>query len=350
MEIIIQDINSLKPKRLNKLKLQYNLFYLQKRIYQASKECHSSLVHSLQKLLLSLSSIRLLASKIVSTKYTTTKSLNIYTTNIKKLLTLWCLEAEWIYKIRVQNKPKYKYTYIWSYIWYQEKVSNIHIDYRYLNHKLQSIQWITTTIRLFFQEEYFIQESEYQYNYQIFCDKHQDIIFNLICNILIVGIEWTYFRQEIKNFSNYLEFCNALISNIFLSINCRTIYLTSLLINKFLYNIGILYLSIDPSSIPNYTNNQKKRLYICQVSDDYYKLIYYQMFEYTKSLFLHKDRIGRLRVNSHINFAITQKRCYQKLNQCFLYCISIISYKKFLKIQYQINDMIKKWIYKNIES
>ena len=43
----------------------YLLFKLQKKIYNASRQCNLSLVHGLQKLLLSLQSIKFLAKHII---------------------------------------------------------------------------------------------------------------------------------------------------------------------------------------------------------------------------------------------------------------------------------------------
>lgn len=50
-------------------RIYYNLFYLQKKIYIASKECNNSLVQSLQKLLIHSSNIQNLAINLNNLYY-----------------------------------------------------------------------------------------------------------------------------------------------------------------------------------------------------------------------------------------------------------------------------------------
>ena len=87
----------------------YLLFKLQKKIYNASRQCNLSLVHGLQKLLLSLQSIKFLAKHII--KKTIVQN-NIYIKTkkifckkidqeINKQILYWSLDSEW--KPRIES-------------------------------------------------------------------------------------------------------------------------------------------------------------------------------------------------------------------------------------------------------
>nr|YP_009313278.1 Hypothetical protein ORF_3 [Dichotomaria marginata]SCW21532.1 Hypothetical protein ORF_3 [Dichotomaria marginata] len=343
MEIIIQDIDYITCGKYITQHMRYNLFYLQKKIYQAAKECHISLVHSLQKLLVSLFSTRLLAEQISNKAYFLINNQDVQILNKNKLLIFWSLEAEWMYKIRNTEKSKYKYYDIWSCIWYQNKIPNIQIDYKYLINKLQSIHWINNNLILLFRDNHFIQQSKHHFNTQIFYVKHQDLIFNLLSNIIILGLDWIYFRQEFKNIIYEFKFYNALIKDIYFFTSYSTSSLTNKLINRFLYNIGFFYYSIN-----NFRNLKcyKNKDHIQDFTNYYLQLVDRQLFNYNRYLLFHKDKRGRLRVNSNINIKNINIQFFQTLKKCYNYCQIFIDNHAFNQIDFPVNLIRYKWIKK----
>ncbi len=250
MQVIIQDVqtkNLTITKALN-YERQQKLFYLQKKIYQASQECNSLLVHGLQKLLLSLSSIQELSldinksyntiSVIKQDKLIALNRLNL--NNINETLLTWCLEAEWKPKIKTCYRLRYKQKHIikWS-VNYQINPSLLqNIDKQYLLSKMQSIQWIRQKLDNHFDKQYLLQE-----RIQIPCKYKNTVNFkltDLLYLILTLGTDWNYYQQKLHHSNDKQTTYNYLLYEIYLfNITDYRDILNKVMIQKFLYNISI---------------------------------------------------------------------------------------------------------------
>jgi len=312
------------------LNVHYNIFYIQKKIYQAAKEGHSSLVHSLQKLLTVLYSTKVAAINITTKKVLaqklyiskSTSNVLVKKTNMlletNKLLILWCLEPEWLPKNKKCNMasrvkhfgPLSKPLQLTSRI--EQQISLKYLDKKYLCDKLQSITWITQNINKCLQEQAFIQPiNSPSWRNQTGCSIH-DMLYNLIVTILFTDLEWLYFRQsisivkkciEVKSYVKLFEQNICICSSNDLLMSVRKIR------NNFYLHAGLTKIQLRNQRLRVLENidfygliadfkvqmllNDKKGQHIQDISR--------KLFTNIRDILFHKDKFGRTRANSQVS-------------------------------------------------
>nr|YP_010988330.1 hypothetical protein UYM82_pgp049 [Rhodochorton tenue]WOK79526.1 hypothetical protein [Rhodochorton tenue] len=369
--IIIQDIYIRKDcvSKDTLSNLQYNIFYLQKKIYQAAKECHHSLVQSLQKLLVSLYSAKKLADKIAKNKlYHLEKNfVNYNQKNIpiqrstllletNKQLILWCLEPEWHTKIKFHSMTQKfnevelannKIDYACSC---KQQASLKHINKQYLLIKLKAIRWIAKAMDEFFYNQFFIQAV----NSTLYNSLIVDHLQNLINLILLNGLEWLYFRQAISVMKKTVYrqvFCSYLKKNIYLcTINSLVISAAKIIIN-FFSKIGltvIYYKSQNLWSLKSIklcdqtTAFKMKQLKSC-VYHSIYQQISNNLFINIRNILYHKDKFGRTRTNNNLSVEIVSFNLNNLLSQSSVYYLKINNKHKINPINKKVDKVIYLW-------
>nr|YP_009297758.1 hypothetical protein Kuma_058 [Kumanoa americana]AOM67492.1 hypothetical protein Kuma_058 [Kumanoa americana] len=387
----MQDITIYDIDLIDKLNLYYYsnisyiLFKLQKKIYEASKQCNLSLVHGLQKLLSSLYSIQLLAkSKVhknalennaIKKKYKIALTNEQFTDKIlqeeiNKKIIYWLLEAEWKAKIEFNSKVQ-KYTiekikllhnttYFKKifYLEFKQIIYPRHIPIQYLILKLQSFKWINKQILSVLHGEYNIHARNQLNKFKKQDSKHISSLLNLLSEIIYIGFRWSIFRQTkanqykhllsweiITNTTQILYFDQSwqnlqqiqlIIQNFLKKVDCfvtkpKICYVLNFK-NIFCFdhivftlkNIGVLkILTIKPNitSIKNLTKLIKDNIY-------------------------HKDKFGRIRANTSITLKnlINKLNIYLKMYQQYLSRIIDKSY--LLNIACIIDEIIYRWMKK----
>ena len=366
----MQDVNTYN-KSIHKdllITSRYNLFYLQKKIYQASKECHFSLVQSLQKLLISLSSIKILA--YVKVQETITKS-NVSKDNIsvynylelssdlsiliRKQIILWCLQPEWQPKIEASRvnqdltkdecNPKNQ-----NNIYYlKTEISFKNIKTQYVLAKLQTIQWISEVITDCLYNNSFVQSINSSLN-SIF---KGDNLYFLIQSILVNGISWNLFRQTM------LKMKRSVDTAIFFEHLKRKIYLYKIDKLKLSTKKILLYLMSDLNFTAKSLRahniwklkyiNPKTQVIISELpllQNDFYKIYYNEFFYSLQNILFHKDKFGRLRTNTQLSMSTVSYKVNDLINK-HNYHFSKTKNDVSLKINKQIREIVYRWAKKN---
>lgn len=369
--IIIQDIY-IRKDCVSKHKLsnlQYNIFYLQKKIYQAAKECHHSLVQSLQKLLVSLYSAKKLACKIAKNKlYHLEKiSVNHDPKNIpiqkstllletNKQLILWCLEPEWQTKIKFHSMTQKfnkvepienKIDYVCSC---KQQTSLKHINKKYLLIKLQAIRWIAEAMDEFVCNKFFIQTVHSTLDNSLIIDHLQ----NLINLILLNGIEWLYFRQAmsvIKRSVYKQVFCSYLKEKIYLCTMDSLVLSATKIIIDFFSRIGLTVIYCKSQNLWNLKSinfsDQTTAFKIKQLKSYVYHSIYQQisknLFINIRNILFHKDKFGRTRTNNNLSVEIVSFNLNTLLSQWNEYYLKINNKHKINPINKKVDKVIYLW-------
>nr|YP_009315121.1 hypothetical protein P8471_pgp133 [Titanophycus setchellii]SCW23576.1 conserved_ORF_3 [Titanophycus setchellii] len=353
MPVIIQDLytESLIITKVLNNRRQHSLFFLQKKIYQASQECNTVLVHSLQKLLISLTSIRGLAADIQKTNLDiidqrkntldVVKPLGINDTD--ELLILWCLEAEWKPKIKICYKLRYQINHItkWSHIYICNPTSLQNIDKQYILSKMQSMKWIYQKIRCYLDKQYFIQErTKVPLKYK---NTIQFKLVDLLYMILTLGIDWNYYRQKLSYMidKKTIDFC--LFSDIYI-FNTKDHYdtLNKEILKKFLYNIGILtfrFLETDClcktlTKIKHIQNNHKRNSLN-------------ELMLSIKSLLYSKNNLGYYRIRLHMPIKVITNQVSKLISTWTAYHYRFKDYICTIRLYEDIFYVLKSWAKKN---
>lgn len=373
----------------------YDLFYLQKKIYVASKKCNKSMIYSLQKLLIHSYSIQSLAKYLVLKMYSLRKARpsklalllfnnNKYNSVLNKLVqkesnqyvVYWCLYPEWLAKkesselsaVNDLNRYLSQQTYLVSHktqkiyhYFCSEQSSNIcvkHFDKTYLISKLQTIQWIKYKISDWLlnqcmQEINIDASTSIKTNIQIYNN-----LYCLLKQILLTGIEWISLQQNTNRVKEKVNFCN--IINIFsqyilITLQYKALYCIQIKLNKFLYNIGTLkFKSRYKHSFNSLINNkyinfisislQTKKIALT-------KLIYVNInlqtckliMRYLKSFFYHKDKYHQLKLNTYLNYQQVKNMLHKQLRQIYKIYHSLLSSRELLYIHTLTNNIVYKW-------
>lgn len=369
--IVIQDVyiskNCIHKNTL--ITSHYNLFYLQKKIYQASKECHLSLVQSLQKLLVSLSSIKILAyikvqqtikkSQVVKNKIDLDKyselSLDL-SVLIKKEIILWCLQPEWQPKIessRISQElmtSEYDSNHQNNIYSFGTEVSFKNIQKHYILSKLQTIQWIVEAIINCFNKNSFVQVISSQL-INLF---RSDNLYIFMKWILFNGISWNLFRQTMPKIKKSID------TVVFFEYLKRRIYIYKVEKLKLSAQRILLYLMSDlnftAQSCRSYKIwnlkhiNSKTRIVISKLHfrpSNLYQIYYNEFFYNIRDILFHKDKFGRVRTNTHLSMSIVSYKINNLINQQQGYFMSKIKYNISRQINKQIRKVVYRWARKN---
>ena len=369
-DIVIQDVNTYNKSKHKDLLItsRYNLFYLQKKIYQASKECHLSLVQSLQKLLVSLSSIKILA--YIKVQKTITKSkvvgedISVYNYSelssdfsilIRKQIILWCLQPEWQPKIEASRVSKdltkdecnlYNQNNLFDF---KTEISFKNIKKQYILAKLQTIQWISEVIIDCFYNTSFVQSVNSSLNSIFKCDN----LYLFIQSVLFNGISWNLFRQTM------LKMKISIDTVIFLEYLKKRIYIYEIDRLKLSAKKILLYLisdlnftakSLRANNIWNLKYiNSKAQIIISELpflQNNFHKIYYNEFFYSLQNILFHKDKFGRLRTNTHLSMSMVS---YQVNNLIKKHKSHFLKTKSNTspKINKQIRNIVYKWAKKN---
>nr|YP_009314300.1 Hypothetical protein ORF_3 [Liagora harveyana]SCW22554.1 Hypothetical protein ORF_3 [Liagora harveyana] len=332
MQVIIQDVvkKNLILTQALRYEREQSLFRIQKKIYQASQECDNLMVHSLQKLLISLKSIRELAIE-------TAKLYNHYYINkcdnyeVDEIIMLWCLEAEWQPKIKENNQYRKRYFHLnkWSFHYGLNTIELRNVDYQYLVAKIQPISFIENTLSKCLKLQYIVQERIYTPS--VFKNAVSFKIVGLLKTILQLGIDWNYYRQELRNFIDDKIMYDFIINEIYLFDNKNKRDLANRNIAKqFFYNSSILNQQF-------FESNFKKQNYLKQFVEDttnqYLGSFMNEIMMSTKTLTYRKNSSGRYRLNSPRHPKAIERSIIRTLDIIFIYyrilkksiCMTVIS-------------------------
>jgi hypothetical protein len=379
MNIIIYDID-LSNKIINPHNYSNNfylLFKLQKKIYNASRKCHLSLVHGLQKLLLSLQSIKCLATNIVNKtivqNYTYIKSKKIYSKKIdqeiNKQILCWSLDSEWkpriesnllknqnfLQKIKLLYKAQYKYQI--SCLVYQTIIISKFIHKKYLLTKLQSFSWINKQISSLLQTESCIN---YLYNSnRSIIDTSKYILLKLLHDILCIGFQWIIIRQiqaRSNNYHLYLQLITTSINIIYISQNTNVLSLIKLILTKFLYNLGIYYF-FNKKNIVNYQIDMNDLTFHCFFYKSIIRLepapskqAIKKLIWLIKNVLYWKNKFGKIRAKTNLLL----KKAISKINilvlEWYKYFSSVVPKLYLFKITPVIDEIIYRWAKKKYKT
>nr|YP_009315528.1 Hypothetical protein ORF_3 [Liagora brachyclada]SCW24186.1 Hypothetical protein ORF_3 [Liagora brachyclada] len=332
MQVIIQDVvkkNLILTQALRHEREQ-SLFHIQKKIYQASQECDNLMVHSLQKLLISLKSIRELAidqAKLYNHYYK--NECNNY--ELDEIIMFWCLEAEWQPKIKENNQYRKRYFHLdkWSFNYGLNTIELQNIDYKYLVAKIQPISFIENTLSKCLELQYFVQER--MYTPSVFKNTVSFKIVGLLKTILQLGIDWNYYRQELQSFTDHKIMYDFIINEIYLFDNKNKKHVANRNIAKqFFYNSSILNQQFFES---NFKKHNYPEQFIEDITNKYLDSFMNEIMMSTKTLTYRKDSLGRYRLNSPRYPKIIARSIIRALDVIFIYyrilkksiCMTVIS-------------------------
>jgi hypothetical protein len=392
LDISINDIYLNNKLNLYNYRSIFNvLFKLQKKIYEASKKCHLLLVHGLQKLLISLTSIKFLAKyltaktlkkrNIIKVKNTFNKISNITSKSInnkelnKKIL-YWLLESEWNAKIDSNSlicKDIVKKIHLLHKIKYSEKVVCLHYESiifpklirpEYLIAKLQSFSWINKNILITLRTEFCMHYLQSLYNPINIYNKNIHFLFGLLSNIVYIGFKWISYRQIKTNLKKYY-FCKDIRITpgqiLYFSQNNKELHMLKQIITDFLNNLGFYF-----------HNNDVIHLIIIHKYLDYNFLSFHlQSYGFIKTLNLKpsvkaikymqrlikntiyiKDKLGKIKAKTNLSL----KKVIYKLNKLLYiweqYFSQIVPLSKsYLKdILYLSNEITYRWMKKKYKN
>jgi len=302
----------------------YYLFNLQKRIYQASQEGHFSLAHSLQKLLLYLPSIKLLAESTLKQKMENIGKDNNSaikknsSVRVDKQLIYWCLEAEWIPKIH-QTIQRQVYEY-------QNKFTNLFLDafllntdiclstlsHRHLSNKLQQVRIVQESIERLLKQDSFSNYTKQKAALIRLNISKVDHLYQLLALILLNGNHWHYFRQSkitMPTLTASIIFFKSLVFNRYMYVDKKVLAVTRMNLIAFSQSIG----SVFQNTKENYSTMQYLETINCINNHNYYQIeclsihrinlidsIKEELHQNVKDLLFHKDNLGRLRINNNL--------------------------------------------------
>lgn len=349
--------------------LHYNLFYLQKKIYQASKKCHLSLVQSLQKLLVSLYSIKILAHIKVQQKFKESEVIqnNIYLDNysgydldlsipIQKQIILWCLVPEWQPKIESSrmsqelNIAQDNSNYENNICSLKTEVLFTNISPKYIISKLQTIKWISDCIIKCFYKNSFVQVIHSQLS-NFF---RYDNLYIFIQRILFNGISWNLFRQAMPvikksiNTINFFEYLKRRIS--FYKTDRFKLSIQQIL----LYLISDLNFTAQPIQYHKIWNirhiHSKTRFIIANLpswQNNLYTVYYNEFFYSLRDILSHKDRFGRVRTNTHISISMAFYKINKLINQNKSYSTLRVNNHTRQQVDKKIRRIVYRWAKKS---
>lgn len=355
----------------------YLLFKLQKKIYNASRQCNLSLVHGLQKLLLSLQSIKFLAkhliSKTIVQNNTYIKAKKIFCKKndqeINKQMLHWSLDSEWkprfesnllknqnfLQKIKLLYRAQYKYQI--SCLAYQTIIISKFIHKRYLLAKLQSFSWINTQVTLLLQTEYCINYF-YPPNRNII-DTNKCMLLVLLYDILCIGFQWIITRQ-IKaysyNYNLYLQLITTSINIIYLSQNINILKLIKLTVTKFLYNLGVHYhfkkiniinYSIDIDDFNFYCFLYKSRIRLEPTPS---KQAIKKLMWLVKSILYSKNKFGKIRAKTNLLLEKTISKINILVLKWYKHFSALVSPSYLFKITLVVDKIIYQWAKKKYKA
>ncbi len=327
MTIIIQDIY-INKNYVNKNILddsRYNLFYLQKKIYQASKECHFSLVKSLQKLLVSLHSVHVLAcmeTRQISLSKKLTKPLELspdLMIHTEKQITMWCLEPEWQPKIHFcqmnqqLNIPKLNKNNSSIISFLDKGLPLKHISETYAIARLQSISWISKVLKNCFRTKSFIQDIQHKLKNSTKFDK----LFRLIQVVIINEINWILFRQAfviIKSLVKPLNFVLFLEEKICMNDIHRLHLSIRKIFKSFAYKMLLTtqsFTTYNPWMLKSINlKSDVISLKILRLNNNSYQQNLKRLFHSINDFLFHKDYLGRKRINTYLSQNMIYNKFY----------------------------------------
>jgi len=363
----------------------YLLFKLQKKIYEASKKCHSSLVHGLQKLLISLSSIKLLAKNIVSKTIEQNNNLKIqyisylkikrdnfkeFDKEINKQILCWLLDSEWKPKIesssfsnrnfllKISALYKEQYAYQISCLIYQPIIIPKFIQKQYLLKKLQSFSWVNNKISSLLEQEYGIN-SFYSLDKiirNIIIRKYNLLI--LLHEILSTGFEWVIIRQIkacLKSYIVYLEIYITPIDIIYFSKNIAILRRIQLVLKKFLHSLGLHFYFNKINSVNNTINMDNITFYsllkenIINLKPKPHTEAIKQLTWLVKNTLYSKNKFGKIRAKTNLSLKKNILKINSIVIKWYQYFACIISRFSLWKITLIIDEIIYRWAKKNIK-
>ena len=355
----------------------YLLFKLQKKIYNASRQCNLSLVHGLQKLLLSLQSIKFLAKHII--KKTIVQN-NIYIKTkkifckkidqeINKQILYWSLDSEWkpriesnllknqnfLQKIKLLYKAQYNYQI--SCLVYQTIIISKFIHKKYLLAKLQSFSWTNTQVALLLQTEYCINYCYLPDRNIINTDKCTLLV--LLHDILCIGFQWIIIRQ-IKAYSSsynlYLQLITTSINIVYLSQNINILKLIKLIVTKFLCNLGVYYYFTKINNI-NYSINIDDFNFYCFLYKSRIRLeptpsqqAIKKLIWLVKSILYSKNKFGKIRAKTNLLLETTISKINILVLKWYKHFSALVSPSYLFKITLVIDEIIYQWAKKKYKA
>jgi len=368
--IVIQDVNTYN-KSIHKdllITSRYNLFYLQKKIYQASKECHLSLVQSLQKLLVSLSSIKILAyAKVQETiiKSKVSKD-DIFLYNyselsldlsilIKKQIILWCLQPEWQPKIKASrviqdlSKDECNSNNKNNIFYFKTDISFKNIRQQYILAKLQTIPWISEVITDCLYNNSFIQCINSSLNSIFKCDN----LYLFIQSVLFNGISWNLFRQTMLGMKISIDtvlFFEHLKKRIYLYKIDRLKLSAKSILFYLISDLNFTAKSLRAHNIWHLECISSKTQVIISklpfLQKNFYKIYYNEFFYSIHNILFHKDKFGRLRTNTHLSMSIVSYKVNDLINKHNSHFLNTKDDAR-LQINKQIRKIVYRWARKN---
>nr|YP_009313072.1 Hypothetical protein ORF_3 [Dermonema virens]SCW21326.1 Hypothetical protein ORF_3 [Dermonema virens] len=284
---------------------QHELFYLQKRIYRASKECNQLLVQSLHKLLISSFAINRLAETTILFKHgkNSIERLNNYNKQkrIDEQLIEWCLQSEWCCKISDTHLSSSYNCYFlkkWHYtvLLFPANIQNI--DVGYLLDKIQCIAWIKDRLKCILDKNKINQSIRWNAT-----EKHagHNSMIYLLYSIVKSGFQWVYYQQQHSNINSKLSL-NNMETGLYLAYLNTTIAHKDKILSLFLYNT-----SIDSQILfkENMSISGSLETPINQMQDKLKSKATKELLLSIKHLLYHKDLIGRFRCRSNKNIRKT---------------------------------------------
>ena len=343
MQVIIQDITkkNLILTKAVRYEREQSLFYIQRKIYQASEECNDLMIHSLQKLLISLKSIRELAID-TARLYNKSCVAKHQMHNIDEIMTFWCLEAEWLPKFKRHQVSRKKYFYLskWSFHSSLNITSLQNIDQRYLLAKLQSISWIKNIVHKYLDLQYFVQERISTPS--VFKNIISFKIVELLHTILVLGIDWTYYQQNLKKRIHHNIMHEHIIDEVYV-FDSRDRYdlANHNIVEQFFYNSSILK--------QQFLQQDHLGQFIVRIKNQYIHDCVEEIMISLKTLLYRKDYLGRYRINYRRRSKIDAINVIRTLDMIFVYHRVLKQYIHITKIINNISKRLEIWTKKQIE-
>nr|SCW22963.1 Hypothetical protein ORF_3 [Nemalion sp. H.1444] len=347
MKIVTQNIKSRKfiLAKIVIKNIYQDLFYLQKKIYLASRECNLSLIHSLQKLLVSSSSINILANHLATKRCKKVlsgvgehKNSKLLRYQVNKLISNWCLEAEWKHRLAnkfgcVYNNTSIYYTHCQVIPSNSQSIKNT--DVKYVARRLQTIKWLKTNIEKLYCKHMLNSTMKWVPDSGLYDYIDGDPLTCLLDSVLQNDLYWLYYQQSFQ--------CNTAMKSLRTTSQFKTfvnkhdkLYIDDKsIVYKFMYNTSLLKNCNYPSVSLNIRKNT--------VSS---KLIKERLLIYLKHLLYHKDQSGRLRINHHKTFDFVFRIFFDRASvwkQTYGY---LFTRKCLLNVNNLVNTTLRRWLAK----
>nr|YP_009314095.1 Hypothetical protein ORF_3 [Izziella formosana]SCW22349.1 Hypothetical protein ORF_3 [Izziella formosana] len=338
MQVTIQDVTdeNLILTQAARYEREQCLFYIQQKIYRASQECNNLMVHSLQKLLMSLTSIRGLATETARLNKWQLAKDNSSTVN--EILMFWCLEAEWQAKIKKHHTCRKQYFYLNKASLHSHIISLQNIDLEYLLAKLQSIDWIEQSVSRCFYLQYFAQERRYIPN--IFKNSISFKITGLLYTIMQLGIDWNYYTQKFHHQPISMLNKNVIHETYLFNSICKNDTASYRSAKQFFYNSSGLKQELIDTSV-------SEDSYFRQAIQHMKAQFMHEMAMSLKILFYSKDYLGRYRINCHRLDKITARNTIEIIDIITIYYRTLKLHTCIEKMVKCLFDRLKIWAKKN---